>query len=354
MRWLLLAGLWPFLLCARPTVLFVNPSWEADPFFMQVEAVARVAAKQLDFDLTIINGDANRLLQQQKLTEYLQKHQPDYAIVQPYTGAGVAVMQLLAKYPTKIVTLEHMWLPEEAPSVGRPGEIYPNWLAELYYDNVIASQQMTQALQQACPDANQLIGINGMINLETEQRAEGVFQAMRQRGGVVHQIVNGKWDRELAASQTSQLLRRYPESRLIWAASDWMALGALDSLKPVAPGAYCIGGFDWIPEAQKAIAAGQMQASIGGHFTMAAFALVLIYDDVHGNLPHPMPDVPLLQLDVLTQHNLAAYQPLLRPGQWQRIDFRRFSRTNNPKQSQYEFSVHSALKQLQPRNLPKQ
>ncbi|MDZ7868309.1 MAG: hypothetical protein U5L02_03755 [Rheinheimera sp.] len=63
------------------------------------------------------------------------------------------------------------------------------------------------ALQQACPDADQLIGINGMINYETDRRAEGVYQAMRQRGGTVHQLVNGKWERQLAAEQSRQLLQ---------------------------------------------------------------------------------------------------------------------------------------------------
>ncbi len=346
MRWLLWCCLLPGLALARPTVLFVNPSLIADPFFMQVEAMARLAASQLDLELTIINGDANRLLQQQKLTEYLQKHQPDYAIVQPYTGAGVQLMELLKDYPVKIITLEHMWQPDEAPKVGRPGEKYPNWLAELYFDNVEASRQLTLALQQACPEASELIGINGMLNYETDRRAEGVYQAMRQRGGTVHQIVNGKWERPLASAQTSQLLRRYPNSRLIWTASDWMALGVLDALGEAGQGHYCVGGFDWIPQAQKAIADGHLQASAGGHFAMAAWALVLIYDHVHGKLPQPLPDVPLMQLDILTRQNLAQYQPLLRAGQWQQIDFRKFSVKHNAKQRRYDFSVQRALQQL--------
>lgn len=350
MRWLLLLSILPWSLLARPTVVFVNPSRVSDPFFMQVEALARMAANQLDLELTIINGDANRLLQQQKLTEYLKKHAPDYAIVQPYSGAGVQLMELLAAYPIKLITLENMWEESEVPKVGRPGQHYPNWLAEVYFDNVQASMDLTLALQQACPDADQLIGINGAINFETEQRAEGVMQAMRQRGGVVHQIVNGKWERDIATQQTTQLLRRYPDSRLIWAASDWMALGVVDALTPEQRQQFCIGGFDWIPEAQKAIAQGQLQASAGGHFTMAAFALVLIYDHVHRHLPSPFPDIPLLRLDILTRHNLTDYQALLRAGQWQHIDFRRFSLTANPAQQHYLFSVQAALKQLSLRN----
>lgn len=347
MRWLLICCLWlPATVLARPTVVFVNPSLIADPFFMQVEAMARLAAAQLDLDLTIINGDANRLLQQQKVTEYLKKHRPDYAIVQPYTGAGVQLMELLSAYPVKIITIEQLWQPEEIPKVGRPGQKYPNWLAEVYFDNVDASKQLTIALQQACPDATELVGINGMINTETERRAEGVYQAMRQRGGVVHQIVNGKWERELAKAQTTQLLRRYPNSRLIWAGSDWMALGVVDALKKQHREQFCVGGFDWIPEAQKAIAEGRLQASVGGHFAMAAWALVLIYDHAKGQLPQPMPDVPMMRLDILTKQNLPAYQPLLRAGQWQAINFRRFSKADNPTQRFYDFSIQRALMQL--------
>ena len=121
MRWLLCCLL-PFFAMARPSVLFVNSSLITDPFFMQVEAVARVAASQLDLELTIINGDGNRLLQHQKLTAYLQKHQPDYAIVQPFSSAGVQLMSLLAAISGQnSLRWSHMWQPEEAPKVGRPG-----------------------------------------------------------------------------------------------------------------------------------------------------------------------------------------------------------------------------------------
>ena len=147
MRWLLCCLL-PFFAMARPSVLFVNPSLITDPFFMQVEAVARVAASQLDVELTIINGDANRLLQHQKLTEYLQKHQPDYAIVQPYTGAGVQLMELLAQsIRSKFITLEHMWQPEEAPKVGRPGETLSKLAGRIVLRQCRSqSRQLTTAL----------------------------------------------------------------------------------------------------------------------------------------------------------------------------------------------------------------
>lgn len=351
MRWLFFFVCLPCLAWSKTHVLFVNPSWESDPFFMQVEAVARIAATQLDLELTVINGDANRLFQNQKLANYLQKSHPDYIIVQPYSGGGVQLMEQLADYPVKIITLERLWQPDEALTVGRPGEKYPNWLAELYFDNVEASRRLTLALQDACPSATQLIGINGAYSQETDQRAEGVYQAMRERQGVVEQIVNGKWERPLAAKQTEQLLRRYPHAQLIWTASDWMALGVLDSLEKMPEQRFCVGGFDWLPQSQHALQRGALTASAGGHFAMAAWAMVMIYDDVHGRLPKPVPDIPLLQLEILTSKNLPRYQPLLRAGQWQFVDFKAFSKGSaaNAK-TPYQFSLHDALDHYKPRN----
>src|SRR5574343_374750 len=136
MRWLCFLVCFPSLVWAKTSVLFVNPSLQSDPFFMQVEALARIAATQLDIDLTVIHGDANRLFQKQKIAEYLEKNHPHYIVVQPYSGGGVQLMEQVADYPVKIITLERLWQPDEEPVVGRPGGKYPNWLAELYFDNV--------------------------------------------------------------------------------------------------------------------------------------------------------------------------------------------------------------------------
>jgi len=351
MRWLCFLVCFPSLVWAKTSVLFVNPSLQSDPFFMQVEALARIAATQLDIDLTVIHGDANRLFQKQKIAEYLEKNHPHYIVVQPYSGGGVQLMEQLADYPVKIITLERLWQPDEEPVVGRPGGKYPNWLAELYFDNTEASRALTIALQQACPDANRLIGINGAYSQETDRRAEGVYQAMRQRGGVVEQIVNGKWERPIAAAQVEQLLRRYPQTQLIWTASDWMALGVIDSLEKFPDQRFCVGGFDWLPQSQYALQKGTLTASAGGHFAMAAWAMVLIYDDVRGKLPKPMPDIPLLQLEILTAKNLPLYQPLLRAGQWQFVDFKAFSQSSRrTPRANYPFTLQEALRHYQPRN----
>lgn len=174
---------------------------------------------------------------------------------------------------------------------------------------------------------------------------------MRQRGGVVEQIVNGKWERPIAAAQVEQLLRRYPQTQLIWTASDWMALGVIDSLEKFPDQRFCVGGFDWLPQSQYALQKGTLTASAGGHFAMAAWAMVLIYDDVRGKLPKPMPDIPLLQLEILTAKNLPLYQPLLRAGQWQFVDFKAFSQSSRrTPRANYPFTLQEALRHYQPRN----
>ncbi|WP_423186335.1 ABC transporter substrate-binding protein [Alishewanella sp. d11] len=332
-----------------PKVLFVSPSHPDDPFFKHVELYTKLAAENLGLELDIIYGEGNRLLQLEQLTSYFSLQQPEYIAVQTYSGGAKALMDFLAQYPaTNIITLERIILPHESLQIGVPGEKYPNWFAEIYFDNAKASRTLTEALLNQCRDKafqgqKGVVGLNGANGFEAEQRGAALKNVTETNFSYIfNQVVPSQWLRELATTQSQQLLRRYPNTSVIWAASDWIALGVLDMLKAnqLNSADFCIGGFDWLPEAIAKIDSGELVASVGGHYMMGAWSMVAIYDHWHGNLPiNALKGKAAFELELITAKNVQDYQPLLTPAYWQQYDFRRFSFTANPQQESYSFKL---------------
>lgn len=340
-------------------VLMISPSYQSDPFFSQVDKLARYAAKSLGFELTLLHGDGNRLLQKQILLGYLKERKPDYLILQVYPGTGTELFDFLEQQKIPTITLEQILLAREQPLVGRPGEKFKYWIGEIFHNNQDAGQLLMEYLLQACAPAAQsgfsdVIGINGAYGFEADQRAAGANIAVQADPRFqLQQIVHANWVRDIAYTQTMQLMRRYPQSRVIWSASDWMALGIIESLRSqeVPLDNFCIGGFDWIPPAIEKIQQGELTASVGGHFLMAAWAMVAIYDHHHGNLPPEMlSNHPAFALELLHRDNLEKYRPLLQQDTWQYIDFKQFSFTENPTQTKYPFSLKYAVRILERAN----
>lgn len=333
---------------SEPKVLFVSPSHAEDPFFKHVELYTRMAAANLNLELGVIYGEGNRLLQLRQLEQYLSQHEPNYVVVQPYSGGAKALMDLLAQFEAiKVVTFERILLPAEEPLIGVPGQHYRNWIAEIYFDNAAASREMSATLfdhcrQEARAGRNQVIGLNGAHGFESNERGSALAMIARWDPDFqFEQVVFSQWQRELATQQSQLLLRRYPNTSVIWAASDWMALGVLDGLgqsDEEDSQRYCIGGFDWLPESIDAIKQGNMVASAGGHYMMGAWAMVVIYDHWHGALPDDLlTGKAAFELEVISKDNVQQYLPLLQPDYWQAFDFRRLSFRHQPEQSSYHF-----------------
>ena len=332
--------------------MFVSPSTPDDPFFSRVELFTRLAAKNLDMQLSIVYGEAHRIYQHEVLKKLLAEQQPDYLLVQVFSGSGKALFDLLKDYPqTKVISLEHLLLNHETEIVGKPGEIYKNWISELTFDNQSASELLSRYLLQACEaqaklGRNGIVGVNGLHGQEALQRQAGLVEAAdRLPEFELHQVVNAKWLREVAQQSVRSLLGRYPKTSVIWSASDWMALGAIDAILPLLENGqtFCVGGFDWLPSVVDAVEKQKITASIGGHFMLGAWAMVMVYDHARGALPQGKNGTnPTLNLELMHAGNVRQIAPLLEPEAWEKVDFRRYSLYHNPGTQRVRFSYTSA------------
>ncbi len=187
-----------------------------------------------------------------------------------------------------------------------------------------------------------MLGINGARNTASPiLRGKGLEDAVFETKDVVlHQVVHAYWDREEARTISRSLLKRYPNISVIWSASDLMALGAADGIEDsgMIPGKDVLtGGIDWAPFVFDKVQEKRISASVGGHIFDGAWAMVLIYDHFHKVFTAFQSEKT--QFFLITPENVDNYKKIYTPSVWQKINFKKFSKFENPEIIDYNFGV---------------
>jgi ABC-type sugar transport system substrate-binding protein len=355
-----------FLLClplnvSAINVVLINPSVPGTPFWDRVTVAAKRAAQSLDINLTVIYGKDNRIYNYNTLLALVEKKSaPDYVIFSPFDGTAKSSFALLNKAKISFITLERTIHADEQALIGLPQEKYNYWLGEIFHDNVQVGRLLTTTLIGLADDKrlkrnNKLsaIGISGSFSGESADRTKGLTEASKDAGNTeILQIVSAGWSREKTRSIFFQFNERYNNIDIVWAASDGMALGVMDAIlsghSKITRDSVVIGGVDWTPEAIRMIEQKQIDASVGGHFMQAAWALVKIYDHHHGvDVFKKSADNYSYDLEVITSKNVEQYMPISKHIDWSTVDFKRFSLFNNPGIKDYDFSFKRIIEQIE-------
>jgi len=372
----LLISLAIILLCfssrlAALDVVFINPSVPGTAFWDRVSAVAKATANDLNINLTIVYGRDNRILHHQAVQEVVAyASKPDYVIMSAYGGNAEQQYKLLNDAKIPFVTLERTLHETEQRSIGLPQEKYSYWLGEIFHDNVYAGQllgkELISAIQKKTPKQPyhfKAVGISGNFSGESDDRVKGFKASTKpydfannKRGGKtssdvnidVLQVVRAGWSRERSRSIIYRLSERYGNLNIVWAASDGMALGVIDAmnsgLSKISPESVVIGGIDWTKEGINKIKQGELTVSVGGHFMQTSWALIKIYDHKMGLAVFTKSaNSKTYDLEAINQNNIDDFMPLADAVNWDKIDFKRFSRYQNPKLKQYQFSLKHVI-----------
>ncbi|MCO7190561.1 ABC transporter substrate-binding protein [Pseudoalteromonas sp. XMcav2-N-2] len=325
------------------SVLLVNPSISGEPFWQKVESIAQAASKQLNVKLDVIYGDGSRYIQLAELQKYLEyRATPDFVVLMLYPGNAEQHLDLLEKYGIQYLTLEQTINGPEQTEIGKPGQRYKNWLGEIYFDNFRAGAELAKALTESLREKDsrvkpKAIAINGHYGSESDARNQGAQSYFGSEGVALQQSIYASWSKTQAMEKTQRLLKRYPETNIIWSASDLMAMGALSAVKQQSNDKnrfVAIGGFDWLNDTLGLIDKGEIQASVGGHFIMGGLAILSLYDRFHGHKywhDHQSITYPLV---VINRQNVHRYLWLADKSDWSGVDFSKFSLLKN-KQQQY-------------------
>lgn len=221
-----------------PSVVFVSCCLPKGFFWPQVEGFMRAAADDLEIVLEVQYAEMNHLRMVEMAKGVIHRPRPpDYLIVDNYNAGFQLAARLIAEIERKGVKAAD----------GR------------FHLAALAGDSATPA---------------GL------ERIRGLKASVVQHPDVVlSQVVNGQWQEENARRLMPRILRRYPEVTGIWSANDEMALGALAAVRDAGrtPGRdIFIAGINWKREALESVRDDNLVVSIGGHFMMGGWALVLL------------------------------------------------------------------------------
>ncbi|MGB0553280.1 MAG: ABC transporter substrate-binding protein [Alphaproteobacteria bacterium] len=346
----------PKLLWAGPNVLFINPGRSGEIFWEMVSEFMKAAAKDLDINLTILSAERDHLLMAKLARNAATaKPPPDYMLL---VNEKRAAAKLLPELPQtiKVILLNNGLSKDEKKRYGNPREQFPNWLATIVPDHKKAGRDIMRTLNTKAVQASDsklerkvgLLAIGGnKVTLASQMRIEGMLDVLSKNSSTdLYQIVYSEWRQDKAEAQIYGLLRRWPATQLIWAANDPMALGALAAAerRNYRPGENIhIGGLNWSKEALKKIKTGKLSVSVGGHFMLGGWALVMIHDLHNGqdfvDLGHEI----TIPMSIITHKNVSSYLEKFGDENWGKINFQKFSRKNKKIKSKYNFSISNLL-----------
>ncbi len=336
-------------------VTFINPGKSDEIYWRMVTEFMQAAAMDLDIDLEVLWAERNHL-QQIRLGQSLAARavKPDYVVlvneklvapetIQPLDDAGIKTFLILNDLNSS-----------QKAIFGSPRTMFRHWVGSMVPDNVEGGRKIAEALFATATlhglGPAGLIAISGARGTPaTTERRQGLAESLfKHKIYALNQETWAEFDETLAYDQVKGLLKRYPNTQLIWAANDPMALGAMRAARERGknPGKdIFVAGLNWSKPALEAVQRGEMAATVGGHFMCGGWSLVVIFDHAHGRdfaVGNGLEMKPEL-FATLDASNIDAFLRNYGDENWRQINFRNFSLLHQPINEPYHFNILSTL-----------
>lgn len=346
----------PFWSVAQATsVVFLNPGNSTEIFWVSYSHFMQAAARDLGMDLRILYAerDASRTLEQAR--QVIQsEHRPDYLMLVNEQYIAPQILRLSQGTGIKLFIVNSALTQDQRDLISQSQHKYSDWIGSMLGNDEEAGYLMLkELLRQHGPLAPgqsiELLAFSGLkVTPAAQQREQGLRRALAEYPQVhLRQLVYGEWSRERAYRQAQQLLRRYPQTQLVWSANDEMALGAMSAARELGrkPGKDLLfSGLNSSPQALQALIDGQLSVLVAGHFTLGGWALVTLHDDALG-LDTRRQGGPDWRLPLLQPLTPGQAQQLLRLGDRAggRVNFRALSAQGKPEGYHYPFGLQLLL-----------
>lgn len=337
-------------------VVFINPDRVGNPFWDALTGFMQAAARDLDMELVVLYSGGERF----EASELAQKAvagtpRPDYLVFSAQASEVGRILAAAEAAQVRTFTINTGILPEDRAKVGEPRERYRHWIGHMSPDDSKAGFDLAKALigeaQSRMPGrAVEILGLSGSRDSAVAvDRHRGLQQAVAEAAGArVNQVVYSGWSPGEAFTRTTGLLKRYPQTTVLWSASDVMALAMARAASELGrkPGVdVLVGGMDWSDEALAAIERGELGASMGGHFMEGGWSMVLLHDYHRGrDFAAELGTSIRSEMQVLGRHNAASLRGILGDKDWDAVDFRRFSPVLTPSLRGYDFSLEAFVR----------
>jgi ABC-type sugar transport system substrate-binding protein len=346
---------------AAQSIAFINPGKSDEAYWVSAARAMDRAARSLGASFEVIYAERvhpRTLDIAREIAARPQGKRPDYVIVTNDYGTGPELLRILDAAGIKTFLAYSSLSASEREGLGGPRERYKGWLGSLEPHaedaGYLTATELISAGRKAgarAPDGKlHMLAIAGDRTTPSSiRRNEGMERAVSDAGDVVvDQVVYAAWARDKSAEQSEWLFERHKSARIVWAGNDLMAFGAMRSWEKRggAPGKDAwFSGVNTSREAMDAVRSGRLAALAGGHFITGAWVVVMLYDHAHGR---DFADEGLeLDRPMFTLFDAASaerYLDLFGDGDFERIDFRRYSKALNAKLKRYDFDFAQLLR----------
>lgn len=348
----------PALWAAAFTVVFINPGRSEEPFWRSATRFAQPAAQQLGIKLEVLYAERDHLTMVELAREVTSRaSKPTYLMLVNEKLAAGEMLKLAENAGIKTLMV-YSNIDETQSDIGKPRQKLRHWLGSLTPNateagKLTADELVRQALhlRTVADDGKVHIAViaGDKATPTGTQRLQGAVDAFAAHSSVVlEQVVYGNWDRARAAEQAAALLLRYPKLNAFWVASDLMAFGAMDAAEAAGrkPGSDLLfSAINNSPPVMQARVQGRISSLAGGHFTTAAWALVMLHDYHHGrDFARDGVEIVLPLFALLDEEDAQRFLTRFRDEDFSSIDFRQFSKHLNPQLRSYQFSLLPVLK----------
>jgi ABC-type sugar transport system substrate-binding protein len=351
---------------AKPlNIVFVNPGKTGEVYWDMVALTMQAAGRKLDAHVEVLTSERNyRTMQELGLGVVARVDKPDFLILSNEESAAVPILEAAEAAGVKTLLLSNTLIGDDAARFGAPRQILKTWLGDITTDLQTAGARMANALISAAraekwqsPDGKiHILGIGGdEITPASIARNAGLqLAAAAAPDVVVDRMLFANWTQSEAEQVTMNYLswaaRKNIRPAGIWAGNDPMALGAIKAAATagLVPGRDIqVVGLNWSEDALRAIRAGRLLLTDGGHFLLGGWSIVLLRDYADGCDFAATSSRVEVKTSAITRANLGAVGDLIKTRSFDRIDFTQF-RAKAGRCGRYDFSIDALISSLAP------
>ena len=310
-----------------PKIGMIVPTLDAQ-FWNNYVTFAKEGAQALGVQLVVLNAN-NVPDNVSKYIEDLVSQGVDGMIVVPYWASDKIALR-----DTKNAGIPLIFA-DTYSNVQPQDPEYPNYIAFIGPSDEQAGYEMATTLFAAMKpnaDGKKMIGVvDGTPGTSVAiDRAKGLEKALKEHPEVVVAgRVNGNFVRDQSQTAFSALYQAHPEIKGVWAANGGTATGVMTAIQNAGkmPGKdVFVVGMDLNPENVQAVKDGKLLFDIGGHWLQGGFALVMMYDYLHGfKIPKDQANMKISLLP-LTQDKVPLFEKIY-PNGVPAYDFKAHSKT---------------------------
>lgn len=343
----------------KMSVTFINPGKSNETFWVMVSNFMKASAKDLDINLEIKYGERNQLNDIKIAKEIVNRtNKPDYLIIVNEKLVAEEIINMANDKGIKTFLILNELSSEQKKRIGEPRIQKINYIGSLIPNNIdagylIGKSLLDEANKNSVIQKN-IIAINGnRVTPAGVDREQGLLKIVNDYKNVeILQTVYAEWESETAYNMAKGLLQRYFDTNIIWAANDPMAIGAISAAEKMGrnPGKdIFIGGLNWSKEALALIKKGSLTSSVGGHFMVGGWALVILYDyhdgmdflKTEGNS-----EINTDIFGIIDKSNIKSFEKVFKNEDWNKINFKMFSKKENKQIKKYKFGLSEIMKQF--------